>query len=77
MAAAVDGGHLSPFARSIRSVMREGAEGYLALMVPGLFVTSRVLVAFTGSPKFLLARESLAPPWSARGVSGARGRSGR
>ena len=46
--------------------MREGAEDYLALMVPGLFVTSLVLVAFTGSPKFLLAGESLAPPWSKR-----------
>jgi hypothetical protein len=39
--------------------MREGAEDHLALMVAGLFLTSLVLVAFTGSPRFLLAKESL------------------
>jgi hypothetical protein len=52
-------GGVVPFARSIRSVLREGTEDYLALMMAGLFLTSLVLVAFTGSPKFLLAKESL------------------
>jgi hypothetical protein len=52
-------GGVVPFARSIRGVVREGTEEYLALMMAALFLTSLVLVAFTGSPKFLLAKESL------------------
>jgi hypothetical protein len=52
-------GGVVPFGRSVRSVVRQGTEDYLALMMAALFVTSLVLVAFTGSPKFLLAKESL------------------
>src|SRR4051812_41854392 len=48
-----------PFGRSIRSIVREETADYLALMVAVLFLSSLVLVAFTGSPKFLLAKESM------------------
>lgn len=47
-----------PFARSARSVLRKGKPDYLAVMMAGLFLLSVILVAFTGSPKFVLVRES-------------------
>jgi hypothetical protein len=52
-------GGLVPFARSVRSILRAGTEDHLALMMAALFVASLVLVAFTGSPKFMLAKESM------------------
>jgi hypothetical protein len=52
-------GGLVPLARSVRSLVREGTADYLAVMVALLFLLSLVLVAFTGSPKFLLAKESM------------------
>jgi hypothetical protein len=58
MPALLAGGFV-PFARSARSLMREGSADYLAVMVAALFVLSLVLVAFTGSAKFVLAKESL------------------
>ena len=51
-------GGLVPFARSARSVMRRGTGDYLAILMTALFVVSLALVAVTGSPKFVLARES-------------------
>ena len=55
--ALVAGGFV-PFVRSVRSVVRRGSADYLAVLMSALFVISLVLVAFTGSPKFVLARES-------------------
>jgi hypothetical protein len=52
-------GGLVPFARSVRSFVREGSADYLAAMMAALFLLGLVLVAFTGSPKFLLAKESI------------------
>jgi hypothetical protein len=67
---------LVPFARSVYGVLRAGKADYLAVMVAALFVLSLILVAFTGSPKFLLVKESfgsaltglwcLASAWTAR-----------
>lgn len=51
-------GGLVPFARSVRSLMRQGKADYLAVMMAGLFVLSLALVAFTGSPEFILMKES-------------------
>ena len=48
----------SPFARSLLSVLRKGRADYLAVMMAALFLLSLVLVAFTGSPKFMLVKES-------------------
>ena len=52
-------GGAAPFGRAIRSIVRDGTAEYLALMVAALFLSSLVLVAFTGSPRFLLAKESI------------------
>jgi hypothetical protein len=52
-------GGFVPFARSARSLVREGTADYLALMVAVLFVLSLALLAFTGSAKFMLAKESV------------------
>ncbi len=52
---------LVPFARSGSSLARArrgGRADYLAVMVAAVFVLSLVLVAVTGSPKFVLAKES-------------------
>ena len=49
---------LIPFARSVHSLLRAGPADYLAVMVAAVFVLSLVLVAVTGSPKFVLAKES-------------------
>jgi hypothetical protein len=67
---------LVPFARSVYGVVRAGKADYLAVMVAALFVLSLILVAFTGSPRFLLVKESfgtaliglwsLASAWTAR-----------
>lgn len=67
---------LIPFARSVYGVLRAGKADYLAVMMAALFVLSLILVAFTGSPKFLLVKESfgtaliglwsLASAWTAR-----------
>lgn len=51
-------GGLVPFARSLLSVLRKGRADYLAVMMAALFLLSLVLVAFTGSPKFMLVKES-------------------
>jgi hypothetical protein len=51
-------GGLVPFARSLLSILRQGRADYLAVMMAALFLLSLVLVAFTGSPKFMLAKES-------------------
>jgi hypothetical protein len=51
-------GGLVPFARSVRSLLRRGEADYLAVMMVGLFVIGLILVAFTGSPKFVLVKES-------------------
>jgi hypothetical protein len=48
-----------PFGRSARSLVRNGTADYLAVMMTALFLLSLVLVAFTGSPRFVLAKESL------------------
>ncbi len=47
-----------PFARSAHGVLRRGKPDYLAVMMAALFLLSLILVAFTGSPKFLLVKES-------------------
>jgi hypothetical protein len=47
-----------PFARSAFSVVRGRGADYLAVMMAALFLLSLGLVAFTGSPRFLLAKES-------------------
>ena len=47
-----------PFARSVGSALRGGKADYLAVMMAALFVLSLILVAFTGSPKFMLVKES-------------------
>jgi hypothetical protein len=47
---------LVPFARSVYGVFRAGKADYLAVMMAALFVLSLILVAVTGSPKFLLVR---------------------
>jgi hypothetical protein len=52
-------GGIVPFARSVRSVLRKGRADYLAAMMAALFVLSLILVAFTGSPKFVLLKESM------------------
>jgi len=67
---------LVPFIRSVLGVLRAGKADYLAVMVAALFVLSLALVAVTGSPKFVLAKEScgtafiglwsLASAWTAR-----------
>ncbi len=67
---------LVPFARSVYGVFRAGKADYLAVMMAALFVLSLILVAVTGSPKFLLVKESfgtaliglwcLASAWTAR-----------
>lgn len=49
---------LVPFARSVRSLAVERKVDYLAVMMAGLFILSLVLVAVTGSPRFVLAKES-------------------
>ena len=49
---------LIPFARALYSVLRAGKADYLAMMVAALFVLSLILAAVTGSPKFLLVKES-------------------
>jgi hypothetical protein len=51
-------GGIVPFARSAGSVRRRGRADYLAVMMVALFVLSLILVAFTGSPKFVLVKES-------------------
>ena len=47
-----------PFARSVRSVVRRGTWDYLAVLMTVLFLVGLALVAFGGSPKLLLAKES-------------------
>jgi hypothetical protein len=47
-----------PVARSVHSMLRTGKSDYLAVMMAALFVLSLILVAFTGSPKFVLVKES-------------------
>jgi hypothetical protein len=44
----------------VYGVLRTGKADYLAVMMAALFVLSLILVAFTGSPKFLLVKESFA-----------------
>jgi hypothetical protein len=51
-------GGFVPFARSARSLMRERRADYLAVMMAALFLVSLILVAFTGSAKLVLAKES-------------------
>lgn len=51
-------GGFVPFTRSVWSLVRKGTADYLAVMVAVLFLLSLVLVAFTGSTKVLLAKES-------------------
>ena len=51
-------GGIVPFARSVGSALRGGKADYLAIMMAALFVLSLILVAFTGSPKFMLVKES-------------------
>jgi hypothetical protein len=67
---------LVPFTRSVLGMLRAGKPDYLAVMVAAVFVLSLALVAVTGSPKFVLAKESfgtaliglwsLASAWTAR-----------
>jgi hypothetical protein len=47
-----------PFGRSLYGFVVSGKRDYLALMIVGLFILSLVLVAFTGSPRFILVKES-------------------
>jgi hypothetical protein len=47
-----------PFGRSLYGLVVSGKADYLALMMVGLFILSLVLVAFTGSPRFILVKES-------------------
>jgi hypothetical protein len=51
-------GGLVPFARSVHGVIRKGRADYLAVMMAALFLLSLALVAVTGSPKFMLVKES-------------------
>lgn len=51
-------GGFVPFTRSVWGLVRTGTADYLAVMVAVLFLLSLVLVAFTGSTKVLLAKES-------------------
>lgn len=47
-----------PFARSVHSMLRTGKADYLAVMMAALFVLSLILATTTGSPKFMLVKES-------------------
>jgi hypothetical protein len=47
-----------PFVRSVRGVLRRGRPDYLAVMMAALFLLSLIFVALTGSPKFVLVKES-------------------
>lgn len=63
-------------------VLRAGKADYLAVMVAALFVLSLILVAITGSPRFLLVKESFgtaliglwcpASAWTARPMTSTR-----
>ena len=70
---------LVPFARSVRSLAVERKVDYLAVMMAGLFILSLVLVAVTGGPRFVLAKESfgsgLIGTWCLRGAPGRPARS--
>ncbi len=47
-----------PFARSVHGMLRTGKADYLAVMMAALFVLSLILATTTGSPKFVLVKES-------------------
>jgi hypothetical protein len=49
---------LIPFGRSLFALVVSKKADHLALMMVGLFLLSLVLVAFTGSPRFILVKES-------------------
>ncbi len=49
---------LIPFGRSLRTLARAGRADYLAVMMAPLFTLSLGLVAVTGSPRFVLVKES-------------------
>jgi hypothetical protein len=67
---------LVPFTRSVLGVLRAGKADYLAVMVAALFVLSLALVAVTGSPKFVLVKESFGTAfiglWSLASARAAR-----
>jgi hypothetical protein len=62
---------LIPFGRSVYGLTARGKADPLALMMVGLFVLSLVLVAFTGSPRFILVKESFGTALIALGCLGS------